>query len=259
MTKMYSTSFSLGIRLLGRDVRQDVYNIYGFVRLADEIVDTLHDYPQQQLLLELEQQTYQAIDLGISTHPILDAFQLTVNTYNIDHQLIDQFLNSMKMDLEKIEYSRDKYEEYILGSAEVVGLMCLQVFLGGDRAQYHELKPYAESLGAVFQKVNFLRDISHDYNTLGRVYFPGLDVDKLSIDHLYAIFEEIESDFEHANIGVKKLPSNSRMAVHIVMLYYRKLYQKIKKTRTDKLLKKRIRIPNYQKAWILLTSYLRPI
>ncbi len=255
---MYSTSFSLGIRMLGAEVRQDVYNIYGFVRLADEIVDSMEGYPQAELLSQLEQQTYQSIAQGISTNPILDAFQITVNRYDIDHELIDQFLGSMKMDLHKVDYSPEKYKQYIVGSAEVVGLMCLQVFVCGDQERYAELKPYAEALGSVFQKVNFLRDISHDYHELDRTYFPDVDVQNLTDQDLEKIYADIDAEFSYAREGVDMLPKNSRMAVYVVMQYYHKLYLKIKNSGAQRLLSQRIRIPNHRKLWILLSSYLRP-
>ncbi len=258
MTKMYSTSFSMGIRLLGREIRQDIYNIYGFVRLADEVVDTMKGYDQEVMLNELEAQVYQSISQGISTNPILESFQSTVNKYHIDIELIDQFLNSMKMDLEKVQYTPEKYKEYILGSAEVVGLMCLQVFLNGDKKKYAELKPYAEALGSVFQKINFLRDLSHDYHELDRTYFPGVNFNKLTDQDLEKIYEDIEREFEYSRKGVAQLPQNSRMAVYLITQYYHKLYMKIKHSGAKKILHQRIRIPNYQKLWIFLTSYLSP-
>ncbi len=255
LTRRYSTSFSLGISLLSREIQQHIYNIYGFVRLADEVVDTMHGYDQSTLLRELEAEAYKAIEQGISTNPILDAFQLTVNKYDIDHQLIDQFLHSMKMDLDKIDYDTEQYEQYILGSAEVVGLMCLQVFVEGDKEQYDKLRPYAMSLGSFFQKVNFLRDLSHDYQNLDRTYFPGLDVESLSDEQLQQVYQDIDRDFEHAREGVAMLPANSSFGVYLAMQYYHKLYYKIQRSGAQKLLKQRIRIPNYQKLWILLYSF----
>ncbi len=255
LTRKYSTSFSLGISLLSRDIQQDIYNIYGFVRLADEIVDSMHDYNRSQMLDNLESETYKAIEDGISTNPILDAFQITVNKYNIYLDLIDQFLNSMKMDLEKLEYDQAKYEEYILGSAEVVGLMCLQVFVGGDEQEYQKLKPYAMSLGSFFQKVNFLRDLSHDYQNLDRVYFPSLDVTELTDEKLKHVYDDIDKDFRHAKKGIQLLPRNSSFGVYLAMKYYHKLYYKIQRSGAQKILKQRIRIPNYQKIWILLCSF----
>ncbi len=255
VTRNYSTSFSLGISLLGKEIQQDIYNIYGFVRLADEIVDSMGGHDQSKMLNELETEVYKAIEQGISTNPLVDAFQITVNKYGIYPDLINQFLNSMKMDLEKVDYDEEKYKLYILGSAEVVGLMCLQVFVDGDTEEYERLKPYAMSLGSFFQKVNFLRDLGEDYNDLDRIYFPEVDVKELNDNDLKKIYEDIDRDFIIAKKGIWMLPKNSSFGVYLALQYYHKLYYKIQQSGAKKLLNKRIRIPNYQKFWILLCSF----
>lgn len=257
LTRKYSTSFSLGILLLSKKLRKHICAIYGFVRVADEIVDTFHGYEQKRMLNDFVKETFDAIENGISTNPILHAFQKTVNHYQIDHQLIHQFIHSMRMDLTPQNYTQSSYEEYILGSAEVVGLMCLQVFLEGDKKKYEELKPYAMRLGAVFQKVNFLRDLQHDFNQLNRTYFPDVDVKNLTEEQLSKIFKEIEEDFAEAFKGIVRLPSSSRFGVYLAYRYYFKLFKKIQRTSVEKILKQRIRIPNHEKYSILLRSLVR--
>ncbi len=257
ITLQYSTSFSLGIKLLSKDIQSHIYNIYGFVRLADEVVDTFHGYPQKKLLLELEEDTFQAIEDGISLNPVLQSFQETVNTFQIEEGLIRQFLHSMKMDLEPQEYTQDLYKEYIVGSAEVVGLMCLQVFTNGDKAQYEALKSHAEALGSVFQKVNFLRDLHFDYTNLDRSYFPNLNVNNVQSEELENIFQEIEDEFAYALEGIRKLPNSCKFGVFLAYRYYHKLFLKIRRTESSQLLEQRIRIPNGYKALILLKSMVR--
>lgn len=256
-TKRYSTSFSLGIRFLHPDLHKPIYSIYGFVRFADEIVDTFHDFDKAALLNSFKEDTYKAINEGISLNPILNSFQWVVNTYQIPHDLIDTFLNSMEMDLNKSAYDQSKYEEYILGSAEVVGLMCLKVFVEGDRKNYVDLKPYAMKLGAAFQKINFLRDLKADYQELGRTYFPGIDLQEFNATVKKEIEADIELDFHQGYLGILKLPKKARFGVYMAYKYYFKLFKKIKRTPANTILNERVRIPNYRKVRILLTSYLR--
>jgi phytoene/squalene synthetase len=256
-TKRYSTSFSLGISFLHKELQQAIYSIYGFVRFADEIVDTFHGYDKAKLLQDFKTQTYEAIAAGISLNPILHSFQWAVNKYQIPMELIDTFLDSMEMDLQQQTFDQGKYETYILGSAEVVGLMCLKVFVEGDQKTYEELKPYAMKLGAAFQKINFLRDLKADYQELGRTYFPGINLS----DFNSAIKKEIEADialdFQKGYEGILLLPKKARFGVYMAYKYYFKLFNKIKQTPAEKVLNERIRIPNYRKMRILLTSYVR--
>ncbi len=256
-TRSYSTSFSLGIQLLGKELRDPVYAIYGFVRFADEIVDTFHDYNKEELLTKFKSDTYEAIESGISLNPILNSFQHAVNRYNIDHDLIETFLKSMEMDLLQVEYDQERFEEYILGSAEVVGLMCLKVFTGGDEEQYRQLQPYAMALGSAFQKVNFLRDVKNDLEYLGRSYFPGVNLESLDEQTKSEIEQDIEKDFNKALIGIKKLPQTSQFGVYIAYVYYYALFKKIQATPSRSILKQRIRIPNNKKYGMLVGSYLR--
>jgi phytoene synthase len=230
VTRSYSTSFSLGIYFLDKRFHNPIYGIYGFVRFADEIVDTFHGYNKAQLLEQFKKDTYQAIETGISLNPILHSFQLVVNKYNIDRELIETFLKSMEMDLNLKECTRETYEEYILGSAEVVGLMCLKVFVEGDINQYNNLKQSAMYLGAAFQKVNFLRDLRADFQ-LGRTYFPSLNVEIFSLDEKVKIEKEIEEDFSRALIGIKQLPKGARKGVYLAYVYYRELFRKLKNVR----------------------------
>ena len=256
-TEKYSTSFSSAIKLLHRDLRGPIYNIYGFVRFADEIVDTFHQHEKSLLLNEFKQSTYDAINRGISLNPILHSFQLTVNEYQIDKELIDAFLYSMEMDLEKRNYDRSGYEQYIYGSAEVVGLMCLYIFCEGNRAEYEKLKPYAKSLGAAFQKVNFLRDLKADVEGLERMYFPGCDFSNFTADDKASIEADIEKDFTHAYEGILHLPVKARFGVYVAYKYYLSLFKKIKKLQPQKILEDRIRIPDYGKILILAKAGIR--
>jgi phytoene/squalene synthetase len=256
-TKKYSTSFSFGIKMLEHEIRDSIYGIYGFVRLADEIVDSFHGFKQVEMLENLKVETFNSIDNQISTNPIMHAFQATVNKYDIPRELIEQFLYSMEMDLTPQEYSKEKYEEYILGSAEVVGLMCLLVFLKGDKEKYNELKPFAMKLGSAFQKINFLRDLKDDYSTLGRTYFPNIDLVKFDNKAKAEIEKDIEIDFMIGYEGIKRLPVQSRLGVYIAYVFYKALFNKIKKIDADVILKNRVRIPNGMKASMAFKGYLR--
>ncbi|MGO4875425.1 phytoene/squalene synthase family protein [Pedobacter psychrotolerans] len=256
-TQRYSTSFSLGIYFLGKELRQPIYSIYGFVRLADEIVDSFHDFDKKYLLDKFKQDTFEAIGLGISLNPILNAFQKVVNQYQIDHKLISLFLNSMEMDLLEKTYTPELYGTYILGSAEVVGLMCLKVFTGGDEIEYQQLKPYAMKLGSAFQKVNFLRDVKADYQSLNRCYFPDVNLNKFCDLDKRAIEKEIEAEFANALIGIKMLPANSRNGVYLSYVYYKKLFSKIKGLSAEKIMMERIRISNHLKIGLMFDSMIR--
>lgn len=256
-TKRYSTSFSLGISFLDKEIQKPIYAIYGFVRFADEIVDTFHGYDKEKLLADFKVQTYEAIAAGISLNPILNSFQWAVNRYQIPVELIDTFLDSMEMDLQKQTYDQGKYETYILGSAEVVGLMCLKVFVEGDQEQYEQLKPYAMKLGAAFQKINFLRDLKADYQELGRTYFPGINLAQFNNAIKKEIEADIALDFQMGYEGILLLPRKARFGVYMAYKYYFKLFKKIKSTPAEMVLNERIRIPNYRKMRILLTSYVR--
>jgi phytoene synthase len=256
-TERYSTSFSSAIRLLNSEIQTPIFNIYGFVRFADEIVDTFHDHDKALLLAQFKTETYDAIARGISLNPILHSFQLTVNRYNIDHDLIEAFFKSMEFDLEKRSYDQSGYEEYIYGSAEVVGLMCLYVFLDGDHTEYERLKPHARSLGAAFQKVNFLRDVRADYNDLNRVYFPGVDFSRFTPDMKRQIEEDIATDFSHAYEGIVQLPLKARFGVYLAYKYYLSLFKKIRNVQPQRILEERIRIPNYAKAWVATKAMIR--
>lgn len=257
VTKRYSTSFYAGVKMLDKAIRADIHNIYGFVRFADEIVDTFHDFDKEDLLERFKTDTFKSIEEGISLNPILHSFQYTVNKYKIDHQLIHQFLHSMEMDLNPVEYDQEKYEEYILGSAEVVGLMCLKVFVYGDEERYRELKPYAMKLGSAFQKINFLRDLNADLNELGRIYFPGVDTGNLSLEDKLLIENEIQKEFDEALIGIKMLPKSSRFGVYVSYKYYRKLLRKIKRKTAQDLMERRIRVPDNEKLMVFAKSYVR--
>jgi len=257
VTKHYSTSFYAGVNCLGKELRADVHNIYGFVRLADEIVDSFHDFNKEELFADFQKSTYDAIEQGISLNPILNSFQYSVNRFNIDIQLVDQFLHSMEMDLNPVEYTTEKYDEYILGSAEVVGLMCLKIFVQGDQAEYEKLKPYAMILGSAFQKINFLRDIKDDINHLRHVYFPNIDGDKFNDADKKEIEQEIQKEFDEALIGIKMLPKPARFGVYLSYSYYEQLLQKIKQKSAEDLLKERVRIPDFRKFLILQKAYLK--
>jgi phytoene/squalene synthetase len=256
-TKRYSTSFSLGIKFLHSDLHKPIYSIYGFVRFADEIVDSFHGFNKKELLEKFKKDTYLAIINKISLNPILNSFQWVVNKYGIPLDLIETFLNSMEMDLEKHNYDQMNYETYILGSAEVVGLMCLKVFVEGDEEQYETLKPQAMKLGSAFQKINFLRDLKQDYNELGRSYFPGINIEHFDQNIKKEIEADIEKDFHEGYLGILKLPKKARFGVYMAYKYYFKLFKKIKRSSPNSILTERVRIPNYRKARILLTSYLR--
>jgi phytoene/squalene synthetase len=256
-TERYSTSFSSAIRLLHKDLRMPIYQIYGFVRFADEIVDTFHDYDKPTLLAEFKKETYDAIERGISLNPILHSFQQVVNTYKIEHELIEAFFKSMESDLVKHHYDVKGYQEYIYGSAEVVGLMCLFVFCDGNTDKYHHLKPFAQALGAAFQKVNFLRDVKADSEGLKRVYFPDVDFMNFTESMKHEIEKDIEADFKKAYQGILQLPMKARFGVYVAYKYYLSLFKKIKNAEPAKLLEDRIRIPNYSKAMIVVRAGLR--
>jgi 15-cis-phytoene synthase len=256
-TERYSTSFSSAIRLLHQDLRQPIYNIYGLVRFADEIVDTFHEHDKTTLIKDFRKQTFEAIERGISLNPILHSFQLTVNQFSIDHELIHAFFNSMEMDLERTNHNHSTYNDYIYGSAEVVGLMCLYVFLEGDKEQYERLKPSARSLGAAFQKVNFLRDVQADYNQLDRTYFPGLDFSNFTERQKREIEEDIQKDFDDAYEGIMQLPAKARFGVYVAYKYYLSLFRKIKRMQPATIMHERVRIPDYHKVMILLRAGVR--
>jgi phytoene/squalene synthetase len=253
----YSTSFSLGIRLLSKECRWAIFSIYGLVRVADEIVDTFHGYNKEQLLMDFKSQTYQAMEEGISTNPVLHAFQLAANQYGVGKELIEPFFNSMEEDLDTSSHNAQSYSEYIYGSAEVVGLMCLKVFCNGNEEQYNHLVPFARSLGAAFQKVNFLRDIRSDVEERGRVYFPGVDFNQFSDSDKYAIIQDVKNDFTHAYQGIVQLPVGCRLGVYTAYIYYLKLLEKIERTTAVDILESRVRIPNTQKIALLAQSFVK--
>lgn len=258
VTNSYSTSFSLATKMLSKSIRQDIYNIYGFVRFADEIVDTFHDYDKKELLNRFIDELNYSLKNKISTNPILNSFQHTVNKYKIDYRLIDSFLISMKMDLKKIKYNSEKeYKQYIYGSADVVGLMCLKVFVSGDEETYKKLKPSAMALGSAFQKVNFLRDLNADFHDLNRTYFPNLDFKDFDDQSKMLIMEDIENDFRKALKGIYELPNNSKFGVYAAYKYYKRLLNKLKRTSYMKIKNERVRVPNYQKVDVLARSYVR--
>jgi phytoene synthase len=257
ITRSYSTSFSFGIRLLKKSMRDPICAIYGFVRYADEIVDTLHEFDKPSLLARFRKDTVDAVEMKISMNPVLHAFQLTFHRYGISFDLVDRFLVSMEMDLDQKAYDRRGYEDYILGSAEVVGLMCLRVFTEGDDASYELLKPYAMRLGAAFQKINFLRDLNADFEGLGRAYFPGLQVDRFDDYAKARIEKEIEEDFNVSLVGIQMLPKSSRLGVYTAYLYYRRLFDKIRSVPSERILDERIRIPNSEKIALAAGSYIR--
>ncbi len=253
----YSTSFSLGIRLLAKEYRWAVFATYGFVRLADEIVDTFHTFNKERLLKDFKFQTYQAIEEGISTNPVLHSFQLAANQFGITHDLIEPFFKSMEEDLDKQSHDQSSYNDYIYGSAEVVGLMCLKIFCKGDNVLYQSLLPFARSLGAAFQKVNFLRDIRSDVEERGRVYFPGVDFESFTEHDKMNIIQEVKKDFEHAYKGIIQLPMGCRLGVYTAYIYYLKLLEKIERTTAAEIMNQRIRIPNSQKLVLLAESFVR--
>ena len=254
VTESYSTSFASAIRMLHKDLRKPVFNIYGFVRFADEIVDTFHDFDKVALLAQFKTETYDAIQRRISLNPILNSFQRTVNDYNIDLKLVDAFFHSMEMDLGRKIYDCQGYREYIYGSAEVVGLMCLYIFCEGNKELYDKLESAARSLGAAFQKVNFLRDIKADYNGLARVYFPGCDFNNFTEWKKQEIEEDIYNDFRKAFKGITKLPLKASFGVYVAYKYYLSLFKKIRRMEPARVLKERIRISNYYKAMIIFRA-----
>lgn len=256
-TKLYSTSFSLGILALNAEIRPAIYAIYGYVRLADEIVDSFAKYDKKALMDRFRTQTVQAIQEKISINPIVHSFQEIVHKYRIQWELIDTFLKSMEMDLERTAYNADMYNQYILGSAEVVGLMCLQVFVRGDKPTYSRLKPFAMKLGSAFQKVNFLRDLKDDYWVLGRSYFPDVDIQNFNIDTKVKLEMEIEKEFSEALAGIRLLPKSSRFGVYLAYTYYISLFNKIKRTPATKIINHRIRINNGQKLSLVMSSYVQ--
>ena len=256
-TRAYSTSFSLGIKCLEKELREPIYAIYGFVRFADEIVDTFHDYNKELLLSRFKTETYQAIEEKISLNPILNSFQKTVNFYGIEPALYDQFLKSMEMDLMNTSYDEKGISEYILGSAEVVGLMSLRVFCKNDKEMYERLKPSAMKLGSAFQKINFLRDLNADYNQMGRTYFPGVDLSRFDESTKKQIEQDVASDFKEGYEGIKQLPKSARFGVYVAYVYYLALFEKIKNTPSSTVLTKRIRVRNRRKLSILAYSYVR--
>lgn len=257
ITQLYSTSFSMAVKMLAPSIRQDIYNIYGFVRFADEIVDSFHDYPKELLFNNFERDLNDALKHRISLNPILNSFQHTVHKYNIPTHLIEAFMNSMRQDLTKTEYQTiNEYKQYIYGSADVVGLMCLTVFVKGNTARYNELKDAAMALGSAFQKVNFLRDLKADFETLKRTYFPGTNINMLDEESKAQIIAEIEQDFRHGFSGIKKLPLEAKFGVYTAYKYYYKLLVKLKNTPSTAIKNTRIRVPNYQKIGVLAKCYV---
>jgi phytoene synthase len=257
ITKKYSTSFSIAVRLLAPDIRQAIYNIYGFVRVADEIVDSFEGYPKEELINRFEGEYQYAIETGISTNPVINAFQKTVKEYNIEAKLVESFLKSMRADLNKQVYeNQEEIDEYIYGSADVVGLMCLKVFVNGDTKEYDRLKDAAMSLGSAFQKVNFLRDLKQDYAHLNRTYFPNINPENLTTEDKNKIVQEIKEDFNAAYIGIKELPKEARFGVYVAYKYYLQLLKKVDKTPAEVLMDKRIRVSNLLKTYLLFQSYI---
>jgi len=256
-TKAYSTSFSLGIKVLDKRLHNPIYGIYGFVRFADEIVDSFHNYNKRELFNKYKSDTYLGINNKISLNPIINSFQEVVNQFKIDHSLIESFLNSMEMDLEDQNYDENTYKKYILGSAEVVGLMCLTIFVNGDQNKYNELKPYAMKLGSAFQKINFLRDVNDDYKTLGRTYFPEVNMENFNKSDKLKIENEIENEFTEGLKGIRMLPNTSKGGVYLAYKYYYNLFKKIKKIPAQQILEKRTRISNFRKFTILISSMIK--
>lgn len=258
VTQTYSTSFSMASKMLSQSIRQDIYNIYGFVRFADEIVDSFHDYDKESLFANFELELELAISNKISLNPILNAFQHTYHKYGINRELVDAFMNSMRLDLHKKKYlTKEEYKSYIYGSADVVGLMCLKVFVNGDKMKYQELKATAMALGSAFQKVNFLRDLKADYDELERSYFPNTDLDNLDEISKNTIIEDIENDFKEGLKGIKRLPLEAKFGVFMAYRYYRQLLKKLKNTPALEIKSTRIRVPNYKKIELLTRSYVK--
>jgi 15-cis-phytoene synthase len=257
ITRLYSTSFSLGIRMLHTRFRDPIYGVYGFVRYADEIVDTFYDHNQEQLLDAFSKDTYASIDEKLSLNPVLHAFQCVVHDYKIERELIDAFLCSMRMDLLRTSYDECGYGDYIYGSAEVVGLMCLRVFTEGNDKLYQSLKPFASRLGAAFQKVNFLRDVQSDYEERGRVYFPNVNFERFTEQDKKQIEDDIQNDFNEAWKGIVRLPRSARFGVYLAYIYYTHLFKQIQRVAAARILQERIRVPDNTKLWLLARSYVR--
>ena len=258
VTRTYSTSFSMATKMLSNSIRQDIYNIYGFVRLADEIVDSFHDYPKKELFSKFEKDLEISLKNKISLNPILNSFQYTYHKYDIDHELVSSFMDSMRLDLSKSKYkTEEEYKNYIYGSADVVGLMCLKVFVKGDRKKYDELKSSAMSLGSAFQKVNFLRDLKADFDDLNRTYFPNTDLDNLDENSKQNIIIDIENDFSEGLKGIKLLPIEAKFGVFMAYRYYSQLLKKLKKTPALEIKNTRIRVPNYKKIELLTRSFVK--
>jgi len=258
VTKSYSTSFSLATKMLSKSIRQDIYNIYGFVRFADEIVDSFHDYNKEELFKNFVIDLERALDDKISMNPILNSFQISFHKYNIDKELVNSFLKSMRMDLYKKEYlTEEEFKEYIYGSADVVGLMCLMVFVNGNKEKYDQLKDSAMALGSAFQKVNFLRDLKADHDSLNRTYFPNTDLSRLDEASKKEIIDDIEKDFEAGMNGIRNLPMEAKFGVFMAYRYYKQLLNKLKKTPALEIKNSRIRVPNYRKIYILTRSYVK--
>jgi len=256
VTKTYSTSFSMAVKTLGPSIRNAIYSIYGFVRFADEIVDTFHDYDKEKLINDFENDFYKCLEEGISLNPILNAFQLTVKKYNINDELIQAFLKSMKQDLHKVDYTSAEFNNYIYGSADVVGLMCLRVFVNGDEQRYEKLKMSAMRLGSAFQKVNFLRDLKDDVEMLNRSYFPGINILNLDNKAKSKIIKEIEEDFKLAFEGIKKLPKEAKFGVYMAYVYYKCLLNKLKRTPSNEIMSSRVRVSNPLKFGLLVKSFV---
>jgi phytoene synthase len=259
ITHLYSTSFTLGIKMLDSKFHKHIYNIYGLVRLADEIVDTFHEHNKKELIDAFEKETFQAVETGLSTNPIIHAYQLTANTYQIENDLLKAFFKSMKMDLYQLDYDADNYNEYIYGSAEVVGLMCLRVFTEGNTHLYDELKSGARALGAAFQKVNFLRDMQADFEDRGRTYFPGVDFVNFTEDQKKLIEQDILQDFNDARDAILMLPESSRVGVYLAYKYYLKLFNKIRRAPAEAILNQRFRVPDLEKMYVLANTYFRSV
>jgi 15-cis-phytoene synthase len=257
ITKRYSTSFSLGIRVFDKSLRAPIYAVYGFVRFADEIVDTFHGHDKKTLLDRFRKETYQAIEEKISLNPVLQSFQQVVNEYGIDYDLIDAFLDSMEMDLYHHRYEDSLYNTYIYGSAEVVGLMCLKVFVKGDQAEYERLRPAACKLGSAFQKINFLRDMKSDFDERGRVYFPGVDFRHFDNRQKQIIEDDIQQEFDEALVGIKQLPKTARLGVYLAYVYYTNLFKKIKAANAARVKEERIRVNDGKKVYLLFSSTVK--
>lgn len=259
ITHLYSTSFTLGIKMLDKEFHNHIYNVYGLVRLADEIVDTFHEQDKKCLLEEFETETFEAVGRGLSTNPIIHAYQITANLYNIDNMLLKAFFKSMKMDLYRLDYNDESFHEYIYGSAEVVGLMCLKIFTKGDDNMFQNLKGGAKALGSAFQKVNFLRDMQEDFEERGRSYFPGVDFLNFTQEQKVLIEHDISNDFKAARMAILSLPESSRVGVYLAYKYYLKLFKKIRQAPAEDILKQRFRVPDIEKIYVLANTYCRSV